>query len=916
MKYPFNDAALPIDERVRDLVSRLTVEEKIGMLTTRQKAVPRLGIGEWHIGAEVARGYVSRRPDSPTTVLPQPIGMSGMFDPDLMEKLGEIAGTEARILNSRDPRTHLMLWGPTVDACRDPRWGRNEESYGEDPYLTGQMSAAYTRGMAGDNPKYMRTIPTLKHFYANNNEEKRGSCSANIYPRTKNEYYHEFFRIPIEDGGAYSMMAAYNELSGVPAVVNPDIQSVVKDKWGLGFVVTDGGDFSQNVTAHHYSDSHAETLALALKAGTDIMTDSAELVAAAAREALSLGLITEADIDKSVTNSLTARFKLGEFDPKELNPYSDPDPALMDCEEHKKLNLLAAKEQTVLLKNSGVLPIRNKAKIAAVGLLAGEYRMDWYTGYSSYFVTPIDGLKKRFGEENVAYDDGLDRIVIRSNLTGKLLRADENGAITADGEAPGPDTLFIRNDWGGEVTYKLESTGKFFTTETMKADSDTTYRWFNREILRPEITPDGVRYITYFKDTQLGVTDGKLCSMPIKNPKPETLFTEEVISSGAERAAKLAASADVTLVFVGNDPMIIARECYDRTYLALPPQQKKLFEACEKSAKKTVLTIVSSYPYAVQDELTNADAAIYTSHAGPELGNSLAAVISGDCNPAGRLAQTWYRSEDELPSIFDYDIITNGTTYLYYEGEPLFPFGYGLSYSEFEYSGFKISHSAGSVRITLNVKNISETDGEEVVEVYFKPPKMRIKRPIKQLCAFKRVKLSAGETKSLSLEIKDSQLRFYDVSREKFSVIGGEYIFFAGPSSADERLSGSVRVPGESMPPRDLGANTKAINFDKRMGSQMKFSKRLNRHYMSGGAIEFYDVKFRGEHSAELYCSCPGGGKITLISGGEVIAEQRLQSTASPEGFTYMSVPIKPKRGVRDLTVRLENVNLVSLRLA
>ena len=380
-KYKFNDSTLDMKERVADLLSRLTIDEKASMLSSHMAAVPRLGIKEWYVGSEVARGYVSRNPDEPTTVFPQPIGLSGTFDTELMQQLGLVAGKEARVMNKRHPDGRLMLWGPTVDMCRNPLWGRNEEGYGEDPYLTGEMSAAYTRGLADRHGEYFQTIPTLKHFCANNTEKHRGSSSSNVDMRTLNEYYYAAFEPAITRGGAYSVMAAYNELSGVPAVINPDIQKILKDKWGLGFVVTDGGDFSQNVLFHEYGTSHAETIALAIKNGTDVMTDNEDVVKAAALEAYKSGMISEADIDKALFNTMLARFRLGEFD--EEHPFSDIDENCVDCDKHREINHRAALEQMVLLKNDGILPLDTKKSLAVVGLNGNANLMDWYTGYSS-----------------------------------------------------------------------------------------------------------------------------------------------------------------------------------------------------------------------------------------------------------------------------------------------------------------------------------------------------------------------------------------------------------------------------------------------------------------------------------------------------------------------------------------------------
>ncbi len=917
MKYPFRDPSLALDKRVDDLVSRLTLDEKISMLTTWQKAVPRLGIDDWHIGAEVARGYVSRNPEKPTTVFPEPIGLAATFDPELMEKLGEIAGREARILHSQNPKTNLMLWGPTVDACRDPRWGRNEEGYGEDPFLTGTLSKAYTLGMAGRDPKYMRTVPTLKHFFANNNEFQRDRCNANITQRCKFEYYYEFFRPSVEEGGARSMMASYNEISGVPAMLNPDLQTVVKDKWGLDFVVTDGGDFSQNVTAHKYSSSNAETIALALRAGTDIMTDGAETVSAAAYGALEKGLITEEDIDRSLKNSLRARFRVGEFDSPEMNPYSSPDPSEMDCEAHRLTNHRAALEQFVLLKNSGLLPLKKGVKIAVIGDIASQNYMDWYTGWSSYNITVLDGLKKLFGEENVLYDDGHDRVAVRSKLNGKYLFAGEDGSIFASGDKPCGGSVFIKADWGGEVTYKVESTGKFFTTETMKADSDTTYRWFNQEILRPQDQDGGRTYVTYFKRSVLGIDDaGKLVQMPIKAPKPETQFEEVVISDGAARVRDLAEKADVVIAVLGNNPMIIARECYDRSSLKLAPHQTEIFRAAADANKNTVLAIVSGYPFAIQEEENLASAVLWSSHAGPELGSAFAEVISGKYNPAGRLPQTWYLSEDDLPPITDYDIISNGSTYLYFRGDKLYPFGFGLSYSGFVYSDMSVKKLSDGVEISFKVRNASRRDGEETAQVYFKALEPSVKRPEKQLCGFERRPIKAGETAQFTIKVNYRQLRFYDVTREKFAVEKGKYLFLVGPSSEDFPLSEEVGISGEAIPPRDLGLATKAINYDESRGSKMKFSKYGGFWYMSGGELVFDRAKLSGGRIIQLkYATVGRSGRLKILFGEDTVCEETLPATAGEAEFRYLTLKIKPRSGVRPLTLRLDGITLAEFKV-
>jgi len=347
------------------------------------------------VGQEIARSYVSRKEEEFSTVFPQPIGMASTFDPCLMEDIGTVTGIEARYYHRQHPMGYLMVWGPTVDPERDPRWGRAEEGYGEDPFLIGEMTAGYTRGMAGDHPIYRRVIPTLKHFCANNTERHRGSDSSNVTPRTLHEYYYRAFEGAIVWGKAGSVMTAYNELSGVPACMNPDLQKVLKDQWGLDFVVTDGADFSQNVLAHHSHTTHAEALATYLHNSCDIMTDNAEMVATAARDALSRHLIMEQDIDRAVGNSLVGRLQLGDLDDA-VCPYNT-EPVEVDSPAHRLINQTATREQMCLLHNNGILPLEllPNQSIAVIGPLSNENYRDWYTGQFSYATSIRDGLRKK-----------------------------------------------------------------------------------------------------------------------------------------------------------------------------------------------------------------------------------------------------------------------------------------------------------------------------------------------------------------------------------------------------------------------------------------------------------------------------------------------------------------------------------------
>lgn len=889
-KYKFRDSSLSFDERVKDLLSRLTIEEKAGLMSNHMAAVPRLDIGEWYVGAEVARGYVSRNPDEPTTVFPQPIGLSGTFDTELMEKAGLAAGKEARVLNKRHPSGHLMLWGPTVDLCRNPLWGRNEEGYGEDPFLTGEMSAAYTKGLADRHGEYYQSIPTLKHFCANNTENERGTASSDVEPRTLNEYYYAAFERPITCGGAYSIMAAYNELSGVPAVINPDIQNVLKDKWGLGFVVTDGGDFSQNVVFHGYSTSHAETIALAIKNGTDVLTDCEDVVAASVLEAVKSGLVSEKDIDKALYNSMLARFRLGEFDEK--HPFSDIDESVLDCDEHKKLNHRAALEQTVLLKNDGILPLDTNKSVAVIGLNGNCNLMDWYTGYSSYNTTILDGISGKFA--GAMYDNGCDHVVIKSVMTGKYLGVADDDTVSAIYEKDDPRALFEKAEYGhDETTYRSLYNNRYITESSCKCDSESTYRWYSQEIMKPQKHGDKVLYRTYFGKA-LGVDEsGKLTLVKQFGLSDNKIFSEEIISDGIRRAAKLAEKADYAIVCIGNDPMIVAREMYDRKTLALPAHDSALARAVYDANNNCVLALVSSYPFAICEEQEYMPAIIYTTHAGPELGNAFAKVIGGEYSSAGRLAQTWYKSEYELAPIESYDIIENEMTYLYYKGKPLYPFGYGLSYAKFEYSDFDVRENGDVISVSLDVANVSETDSDEVVQIYFRMEDPSVKRPLKQLTAFTRVHIEGGQTLRVMFDISKSELRFYDVSRERFAIEQGRYTFMAGTSSEDIRLTKTIDASGEKIPPRELCKGIPAKNYDGKYNTKMQYSKKLEMHYMLGGGLIYNNCVLGDATNIEIVCgSRVNGGKITVKYGGKMLCEAEVKPTVDITRFDTVTVKL------------------------
>lgn len=838
---PFRNPDLPLETRVNDLVSRLTREEKVELMCQYQAAVPRLGIAPYKHGTEAAHGVAWL---GEATVFPQPIGLGCTWDKTLMAQIGEVIGTEARGFFRRDPAVNgLTLWAPTVDLERDPRWGRTEEAYGEDPHLTGQLAAALIRGMQGDHPFYVRAVASLKHFLANNNEAGRADKTVSLTPRNLHEYYLRPFETCFKEGGALSMMTAYNGVNGLPCNLHPLIRETVKEAWGMnGFVVSDAWDVSGTVRDHGHMDSYAEAVAASIKAGIDSLTDDADLMKASIREALDEGLLSENDLDTALRNTFRVRFRLGEFDPDERNPYAAIDESAILRPEHAALSLTAARKSAVLLKNEGnLLPLSAKTgKVAVIGPLADVVYRDWYSGHLPYAVTPLAGIRKKLSGQ-VLFADGDDRLKLVAEGAGVAADGDERVMAAISPDPQGGDTIRV-TDWGfGDFTLFNETAGKYITTDDSRltATADDIWGWFTKEVFRLRRNEEGTVTLATWKGDPVavqasgllvvGVGDGGNVANEINvagsaelsgsgRQAPATPFTLETVISGREEAIKAAREADAAIVFVGNHPLIGGKETLDRTDIALPESQMALIRAVHAANPNTVVVIIGSYPYAIDWAAAHVPAILYTAHAGQETGNAIADVLFGDTNPAGRLNMTWYRADEPLPDIMDYDIIKRNRTYLYFEGEPLYPFGHGLSYSRFQYGPLSVSdgpiRARGTITAEATVTNVSDREGEEVPQLYVRFSGSRYKRPRQQLVGFDRIRLAPGESKRIRFELNAEALEVWDVTRGRFCLENGSCILMLGASSADIRRTLTVPVEGETIPPRDLGQVTVADRFD------------------------------------------------------------------------------------------------------
>ncbi len=832
--FPFQDPDKTLELRVNDLLSRLTVEEKISLLHQWQPAIDRLGIGPFRTGTEALHGVAWL---DKATVFPQAIGLGTTWNRELVQKVGGAVADEVRVLHQRDPVTvGLSVWSPVVDLLRDPRAGRTEEGYSEDPFLTGQISMAYCAGLKGDHPFYYKTIPTLKHFYAYNQEANRSTTNVLIDGRNKHEYYLEAFRYAIAGGQAKSMMTSYNIVNDIPCTVHPDISAVVRDKWRPAdfFVVSDAWAPAGLVQDQHYYETMPEAMAGALLAGVDSMTQDSEDSQPTIEyitAALNNELISEADIDTAVRHILTVRFHTGEFDPEALNPYANTPETELCHPDHGKLALTAAREAVVLLKNgSGILPLNkdNIASVAVIGPLADQVLTDFYSAPFPYTKTILDEIRRKVSTKEVVFTRALDQIALKSLYNDRYVSApSEGGQLSAAAETVGPNETYDIYDYGwGQFLLRSHANDQYLTgngdlnallantatSPSVHPEGIATQQWFTYQNFRNEVLPDqsSTFYNYQVSHWDTGYEGGKYASVASDPPYglsctqdsagPNETFQTELQTDGQTAALEAAAASDVAIVVVGNEPMLNSRETIDREDITLPPYQEALIENVAEVNPNTIVVLVSSYPMAIGavEGNSNVKAILYSSHGGQEEGRAIADVLFGDYNPAGRLTMTWYKGADQLPDISDFDVIGGNRTYMYFQGKPLYPFGYGLSYAEFKYDRLKLHsrkvRSDGEIKVSVNVENTSAVDGDEVVQLYLRDMRAKVKRPQKELLGFQRISLAAGEVKKVAFTLPVDELAYWDEKIQDFFVEPGLFKLMIGSSSEDIHQEALLRV--------------------------------------------------------------------------------------------------------------------------
>ncbi|XVQ08871.1 glycoside hydrolase family 3 C-terminal domain-containing protein [Spirillospora sp. CA-255316] len=944
--YPFQNPRLPAGARVEDLLKRLTLDEKVSLLHQYQPAIPRLGIKRFKTGTEALHGLAwSTDADSTpkpgavrtatATVFPQSVGLGATWNPDLMKKVGSAVGDEARGCNKENSDVWgLQLWAPVVNLLRDPRWGRNEEGYSEDALLTALLATAYGKGMQGDDPRHLKAAPVLKHYLANNNEIRRDQTSSSLRPRVKKEYDEVPFKLPISADAATGVMTAYNLINGRPATAHADVDELVRS-WTRKtlFNVSDAGGPNNLVGSQKYYGTLAEADAAALKAGVDSFTTDdtkSEITIAAVKEALGKGLLAESDVDTAVRHILDLRVRLGEFDPGG-GPYGKITKDVVDSPAHRRLARQAATEQMVLLKNQAppgrpkTLPLdaAKTGKVAVVGPLSDTLYTDWYSGALPYRVTPVDGIRQRLGSRGtVAGTEGVDRIALKDPKTGRYVTggSDADGDFLKLASATADATArFDVFDWGqGVLTLRNAANGKT-VGRYVEPDGDWTDRfandqaqpagWFVQQMFKLEAAGDGylLRYAGYEKNEGWAEpqktyvkadADGTLL---LGTKEEATTFAREVVRSGVDEAVKAATGADAAVVVVGSMPFINGRENHDRTTMALAEGQSELVRAVRKANPNTVVVVENSYPTTLNWEQENVPAILWSSHAGAETGNALASVLFGDASPSGRLPQTWYRSDRDLPDILDYDIIKSDRTYLYFKGAPLYPFGHGLSYSTFRYGKPRVQNRGGSVTVTVPLTNTGKVAADEVVQLYTHQKDSRVKQPVKQLRAFEKVRVAPGRSTTVTLGFRVSDLAHWDVTRGKWTVENSEHDVMVGASSSDIRQRASLRVRGETVPARDLSKATRAADFDDHQGAELVDESKVRGDAVGAGAGGW--IKFAG---ADLGSGLRGfAARVAKESAGATTIQVRLGGPAGRLVGTVNVPSTGDRYAYRDVTAAI-----------
>ncbi|MBN2172854.1 MAG: glycoside hydrolase family 3 C-terminal domain-containing protein [Bacteroidales bacterium] len=834
-------------ERAADLISRMTPEEKQSQLGNTMPPIPRLGINHYDVWGEALHGIMGRNNNSGMTAtsFPNSVAIGSTWDPELIKRETKVISDEARGFN-HDLIFTLTYWSPVIEPARDPRWGRTAETFGEDPFLVSEIGKGFIQGLMGDDPKYLKAVPCGKHYFANNTEFNRHSGSSNMDDRDMREFYLQPYRTLIREYNLPAIMTAYGAVNGIPMSASKYlVDTVARKTYGMeGYVTGDCGAIDDIVRGHHFTESYEKAAAFGLKAGVD--TDCGGVYQSEALNALEKGLLSQADIDKALINIFTIRMRLGEFDPQEIVPYAGIKPEIVNDPSHNDLAIEVATKTPVLLKNEVVVKPNEKAlplntghikKIAVLGPQADKVELGDYSGpiELELSISPLVGIQNYIKEHKLnievvsissgntnrntdfitmnsfttirngrnvqefdatEYVEAAPGLIVASRFCRTSIRGVKDGDWTAYDNVDITDVDSMRfnvavSGNGGLLEVRVSSaTGNILATQKIEA------------------LQQGGGFGGFARPQNIEV---KINTLGITGPQTLVLVYREAESPATDQETlEMAASADVVLVFVGTDQST-GREESDRFDITLPGNQNKLIEAVATENPNTIVIMQTMGMVEVEQFKNNPNipGIIWTGYNGQAQGTAMAQILFGEINPGGKLNVTWHKSLNDLPDFNDYTLRgdgTNGRTYWYYNKPVSYEFGYGLSYTTFEYSNFAISKNKitpnDKITVSVDVKNTGPVDGDEVVQVYVKTPDSpaTLERPIKRLKGFKRVTIPAGQEKRVSIDINCDDLWFWDAEKGKITFNSGKYIFEIGASSRDIKGQVEATMSGNYKP--------------------------------------------------------------------------------------------------------------------
>jgi beta-glucosidase len=848
---------LPPEQRAADLVRRMTVEEKASQLVNQSRAVPRLNVPDYDWWSEALHGVARNG----TTEFPQPVGLAATFDTDAIHRMAIVIGTEGRasyVRGMRDGHSDIFegldFWAPNINIFRDPRWGRGQETYGEDPFLTARLGVAFVKGLQGDDPKYYRVISTPKHYAVHSGPEPtRHTADVKVSKHDEVDTYLPAFRATVIEGKAGSVMCAYNSINGQPACANEFLlQDQLRGKWGFkGYVVSDCDAVVNIFRDHHFTKTQPEASALAVQRGMDNeCIDFAKVKDdhdyRPYWEAHKQGILKESEIDTALVRLFTARMKLGMFDPPGMVPYSKIDEKDLDTAEHRALARVLANESMVLLKNDGTLPLKKgPLKIALVGPLADQtkYLLGNYNGVPTHTVSVLEGLRAEFPDAQISFVPGTeflrndgDAVPASAFTTGEgqsgLKQEFATGAIfggkptilaTRDVSAVDLKAEDVPQEAKDKYPLRVEWNGFLMPGES--ADYTVGVRFqagFARVMVDGKPVAQGWAGADDRRDAKVGhvhLETGKKVSLKVvysqasAGPIRAQLIWRKYDPRPSSEAIATAKAADVVIAVLGitseleGEEMPVSEEGFkggDRTSIDLPKPEQELLEAVTGTGKPVVLVLANGSALAVNWAAQHANAILESWYAGEEGGAAIAETLSGKNNPAGRLPVTFYTGLDQLPPFEDYAM--KGRTYRYFEGKPLYPFGYGLSYTTFSYSGLKLPQNAikagDPLTLEVTVTNTGRQEGDEVVQLYLSFPQIP-GAPLRALRGFKRVHLKPQESQKVLFELKERDLSMVSEAGEVM-IAEGQYSLSVGggqPNTAAPSITGTIKVKGAKTLP-------------------------------------------------------------------------------------------------------------------